>query len=587
VPEVPEVPEQELAKLLRSLFDDRGILELAEEVLGEAAAAELREHYAEREIATAAARWATEHGRVRALLAGVDRARPHAYHATFRHRCLYFRGWETSPSVFLVFDDVEEAALVTERLERAGLTVGLASNELLHSEDMSRYATEAATGIRRSKCLLTLVSESTQGFPNWWLWPELRAARERGQATLIGVIGRVADEDLPRDAADVVLDLRALSKRPRRGYTSEQDAALDTLTEAVQRATSERAPPRERLARPSSRAAPPGPQDPWWRRPASPRVIRGLGLVLVLAGLGLPWAVWGAGWLDAPTRRPTPPEPQPKPKHEKIAEATNLRPALIRVPAGTFTMGSPDGEGDDDEHPAHQVTLPSFLVCDTEVTQAQYRAVVDASPSDCGEGGKGCGDDYPVNSVSWNDACAYMNGLTVKENARRGGDEPALTPCYVEEGDSWTWPDKACTGYRLPTEEEWEYAARAGTQGAYSFKDGEAEPANYAWFGLDYSERARPVRKKALNPWELADVHGNVWEWCWDWFDAEWYATKKSQREVSFGPDNGSVRVLRGGGFYSTARNLRSAHRVRDSPSVRRRLRGFRCVRSWPSSVDP
>ncbi|HRI09016.1 MAG TPA: formylglycine-generating enzyme family protein, partial [Nannocystaceae bacterium] len=244
---------------------------------------------------------------------------------------------------------------------------------------------------------------------------------------------------------------------------------------------------------------------------------------------------------------------------------------------------SPEGVGADDEHPAHPVTLPSFLVCETEVTQAHYKEVVGTSPSRCGADGEGCGDDYPVNQVSWNDACAYMNELTERENAARAADQPALTACYVPSGDTWEWRDPACTGYRLPTEAEWEYVARAGTTTAYSFGDDPAALGEHAWFSDNGGLYAHPVGKKLPNPWGLVDIHGNLWEWCWDWFGP--YSNKPSY--MPQGPGSGEDRVLRGGSFYNTARNLRSAFRDWIRPALRNWDVGFRCVRSSPSSVDP
>ena len=182
---------------------------------------------------------------------------------------------------------------------------------------------------------------------------------------------------------------------------------------------------------------------------------------------------------------------------------------FVHIPAGSFTMGSPDSdhEADADEKPAHRVTISRpFYLGKFEVTQAQWQAVMGSSPYDAAAGARsnpyfdlpGMAErvrkpDNPV-TVSWNEAQQFLQRLNAKEGEKKGQRR-----------------------YRLPTEAEWEYAARAGTSSVYSFGDDRAQLGRYAWFGEDFASGApHPVGGKLPNPWGLHDVHGNVWEWVQD-----------------------------------------------------------------------
>ena len=197
------------------------------------------------------------------------------------------------------------------------------------------------------------------------------------------------------------------------------------------------------------------------------------------------------------------------------------------------------------------------------------------NPSNCRYG---CGARDPVQTVTWHDAATFCDRLTGLENQTLPAAE-RMTPCYERTADTWAWTP-GCTGYRLPTEAEWEYAARAGTTTAYSFGDDEAELGDHAWYSENSGNKAHAVgtaTKKDAHPWGLYDMHGNVWEWVWDWY-APYTASTGVIRNPG-GPPSGRTRVLRGGGFDDEAWSMRSANRLRDRPAGTYANYGFRCAR--------
>ena len=238
----------------------------------------------------------------------------------------------------------------------------------------------------------------------------------------------------------------------------------------------------------------------------------------------------------------------------------------ILIPSGSFSMGctSKDRDCFDIEHPIHQVTLHKpFYMMTTEVTQGLYRKVMGKNPS----GFSTCGLDCPVEKVSWYDAVRMANKLSEQEG---------LTPCYqIESGEEpvVSWTNKSCNGWRLPTEAEWEFAARGGDSYTYA---GSNNLDEVAWFAENSGFATHPVRMKKSNGYGLYDMSGNVWEWVWDWKGSYTLASAESP----VGPESGSVRIVRGGSWKYIARYLRTSGRYYYPPLYSYFNLGFRLCRN-------
>jgi formylglycine-generating enzyme required for sulfatase activity len=226
---------------------------------------------------------------------------------------------------------------------------------------------------------------------------------------------------------------------------------------------------------------------------------------------------------------------------------------MLWVPAGTFTMGSPTSEAgrQSDREGEHNVSLTKgFYLGKYEVTQAQYEAVIGSNPSEFNATGNG---NRPVEKVTWTEAVAFCNLLTNQEQA--AGRLPA----------GWA--------YVLPTESQWEYACRAGTTTAYSWGN-TITSSNANWnHGADPNQTV-DVGQFSANPWGFFDMHGNVWEWTADWYQAA-YPTGNPVVNPT-GPASGSHRVTRGGSWSTAGTILRSAQRGNSAPSYRNNRLGFR-----------
>jgi formylglycine-generating enzyme required for sulfatase activity len=253
----------------------------------------------------------------------------------------------------------------------------------------------------------------------------------------------------------------------------------------------------------------------------------------------------------------------------------------VWIPAGQFWMGSPTNEiGRFSNEYRHRVDLQQgFWLWQTEVTQGQFTALMGYNPSRSQQ----YGSALPVERVSWHEAVFFAHTLSQKM------DLPSCFSCQGE-GNSvicQSLPQFAgqkyyeCKGWRLPTEAEWEYAYRAGSD--TSLYNGQlAAPLGYdpildllAWYDKNSNQRPHPVARKQPNAWGLFDMAGNVEEWCWNWYAR--YPQKSLVSNPS-GPLKGSERVIRGGSWYDSARKARAAERGSLAPSWREDTVGFRLV---------
>ncbi|HZR20107.1 MAG TPA: SUMF1/EgtB/PvdO family nonheme iron enzyme [Verrucomicrobiae bacterium] len=248
-------------------------------------------------------------------------------------------------------------------------------------------------------------------------------------------------------------------------------------------------------------------------------------------------------------------------------EAVKLLPtasgmAMVSIPAGQFMMGTDDGPID--AKPAHQVKVDSFLMDQCEMTQEIYEKITGKNPS------RRRNPRNPVEQVTWSAAARFCNARSVLEG---------LTPCY----DTNTWAcNFSASGYRLPTEAEWEYACRAGSGTGYYFGENAQELRSYGWFDGNSQATPHPVGQRKPNAWGLYDMAGNVWEWCNDFYGAKYF--RSSPADNPHGPPEGEKRVLRGGAWSSTAENCTSWVRNCDEAGVSdicltMDSNGFRCVR--------
>ncbi|MCL2155821.1 MAG: formylglycine-generating enzyme family protein [Leptospirales bacterium] len=261
---------------------------------------------------------------------------------------------------------------------------------------------------------------------------------------------------------------------------------------------------------------------------------------------------------------------------------SDLNIEMVHINNGTFTMGSSDAL-DYKADPPHQVTLTKgFYMSKYLVTQEQYLAVMGNNPSHF-HGGAGrepaAGENQnrrPVENVSWYDAVEFCNKLSAEEGLE---SVYTITGRIPDTGYPITsaavTADRTKNGYRLPTEAEWEYACRAGTTTAYN--TGDTIDDDTGWYSGNSGNKTHEVGKKPDNAWGLYDMHGNVWEWCWDWYRD--YDKPPAALTDPVGASSGSNRVDRGGCWYSRADYFRSAVRGGNRPSNQLGDLGFRLVR--------
>ncbi|MCM1228080.1 MAG: SUMF1/EgtB/PvdO family nonheme iron enzyme [Clostridium sp.] len=263
-------------------------------------------------------------------------------------------------------------------------------------------------------------------------------------------------------------------------------------------------------------------------------------------------------------------------KQAEIAEIQNNNTQYALIKGGTFQMGSPESEPErSSDEIQHNVTVGNFYMSKTEISQKEYQEVMGSNPSE------NVGDDLPVTNITWYDAIQYCNKLSQKEG---------YTPCYTVSGTTVTW-NKNANGYRLPTEAEWEYAARANTATPFNFVDyvhnsdancynayGYNNDASGNWVnGSDaYLRKTVSVNQYPANDYGLYNMHGNAAEWVWDWYSE--YDSKAAVDPT--GSESGNAKVVRGGGWNDHPKHIRSAYRGTQPADVGLYSIGIRPVRN-------
>lgn len=264
------------------------------------------------------------------------------------------------------------------------------------------------------------------------------------------------------------------------------------------------------------------------------RILRDLGIVVVV---GL--VIWKVATDDNDNSQDGS-ESGAAPANKVTLMTNSIGMTLARIPAGEFLMGSSSYSR---ETAVHSVTLGAdYWIGQHEVTQDEYRHVMGTSPAGFQGGAR------PVERVSWEDASEFCRRLGAQEQKT----------------------------YRLPTEAEWEYACRAGSRAAFCYGDDDTRLGEFAWYDASAGAKTHPVGSRKPNAWGIYDMHGNVWEWCQDWYGDDFYSTGPSTDPK--GPSTGEYRVLRGGCWYNRPVFCRSARRDFNRPDYRDDGIGFRVV---------
>ena len=249
-----------------------------------------------------------------------------------------------------------------------------------------------------------------------------------------------------------------------------------------------------------------------------------------------------------------------------LPSVTQISESMVYVEGGTFQMG---GNQSEDEKPIHTVTVSRFYISKYEVTFNEYDAFCDATGRTKPQIFDQPKGKHPMLSLSWYDAVEYCNWRSQKEG---------LPPCYTISGNNVTCNFKA-KGYRLPIEAEWEYAARGGKESRGYTYSGSNIAGDVGWYNGNSGNKPHPVGKNQANELGIHDMSGNVLEWCWDWYDENYYTSSPSIDPR--GPTSGDQRVLRGGCWYFPDNLLRTAFRCRSSPDSGNYSGGFRLSRTY------
>ena len=238
---------------------------------------------------------------------------------------------------------------------------------------------------------------------------------------------------------------------------------------------------------------------------------------------------------------------------------------MVPIKGGRFQMGSDNGLAD--EVPPHFVRISDFFMMRYQVTQLEYQELMGINPGNFKHPRK------PVQNISWHDAIAFCNKWSLRDG---------LQEVYERNEDESVLIHYDRAGYRLPTEAEWEYASRAGTTSLYHWGDGLDDSDHYAWHDRNSDDCVHLVGTRKPNAWGLHDMTGNVWEWCNDWYDADYYSYADEFDPKGPERDFGEFKVMRGGAWAYDPYRLRAAARLKRDPALTDDVSGFRCVISAP-----
>lgn len=267
---------------------------------------------------------------------------------------------------------------------------------------------------------------------------------------------------------------------------------------------------------------------------------------------------------------------------QTVTSVYDIYDRMAYVPGGTFSMGRTSGIGNSNELPVHDVAISPFYIGKYEVKQSEWLDIMGSNPSNF------TGDlNRPVERINWYSALVYCNKRSIAE-----GLVPVYSINSSTNPDNWgavpmssanpTWDAAVCdwtvNGYRMPTEAEWEYAARGAQNTPDYLYSGNNDISIVAWFGGNAGGRTQPVGTKLENGLGIFDMSGNVNEWCWDWFNTDYYTYSPVNNPA--GPSFGSLRVLRGGCWNYPSENCRLAYRNSIVPNYYSMYYGLRLVRS-------
>jgi sulfatase modifying factor 1 len=248
-----------------------------------------------------------------------------------------------------------------------------------------------------------------------------------------------------------------------------------------------------------------------------------------------------------------------------------LNTDMVKVEGGAYLMGSKDGDkgAQNDEQKQHEVKINSFEISKFEVTVWQWKKFVKATKSKMPEAPTwGWKDNFPMNQITWEQAISYCNWLSKSEK---------LQPVYFKNGPNYICDFKA-NGYRLPTEAEWEFAAKGGKLSKETKYSGGDNANQIAWHKSNSNGTPHTIGTKMPNELGIYDMSGNLWEWCWDWYNEDYYKTENINNPI--GPEMGEKRTVRGGSWDSNFDYLRPANRISTYPDKTHQFYGFRIAKS-------